>query len=388
MKYSSLHFQNLIGWVIGLATLLLSPAPSAAQDDRLQQLPGLPQEVIKKLDLNGDGKINPGMEEEALRGLSRHLSDDQRNLLHTLEIFDSPHEGVNVADFDIAKTDIERKKRRCEPQQRLFVRDSVFDASLLFPALNKTGAKQATFSVSRNGNNDTWNWDVNGSAMVIAIYDKCISDEEEERAKEFRIDGYAAAPYVAFNGKGSSGSKGKSSLRFGLNNEWLLRDGLFPRQQLNLVPFYQTDFDFDAEMFGVQASWYPVNLQYHLGGLLKGRGPFDYWWTVEATAEYLRVNKPGLTNFAADTDYGWIGIELGAHVQFEFADGPVVFADTSYMLRQDVINNNNADLFQANLGMYLDPSKNTSLILTYQNGTLTNTLTEVDLFKLALGFKY
>ncbi len=160
-------------------------------------------------------------------------------------------------------------------------------------------------------------------------------------------------------------------------------------QRFNFLPFYQTDFDGIAEIYGLQASWTPVRLGVHLGGYIGSPSKFNYWWTLSGGADFQSVGNPGRTGLAANTSYGWLSAEIGGHLEYNFGQGlPIIFADASYSFGYHVINSITGNMGKGSLGIYLNEDKNASVMLTYENGIDRQTLTKTDKIGARLGFRF
>lgn len=343
---------------------------------------------VGRFDLNNDGLINPGKEARSLAPYQDQMDAVAKGALFIAENEPDPNGGVPLTQFSSAKW-FDVLQRACQTDQRFFLRDRAVDSSLLVPSLRKGGGKQATLSATHNNLNNIWSWDVKGAITMLPYRNRCLVDGDW-KGTDLTFNGAAIAPFVEFAGSGTSRNRGDSSLRFGANIELQTIGGVFfDLQQFNILPYYQTDFGFDAEVYGVQASWQPVKLGSRLGGYIGLPQKFNYWWTLQAEVDFLSVQDPGRTNLAADTEYGWLSAEIGGHAEYiPDSGGPIVFADVSRTFRQDVLNSKSANLTTATLGFYFDESRNTSLLLKYENGTAPKTLNRTDKVVLQFGIKY
>ena len=222
-------------------------------------------------------------------------------------------------------------------------------------------------------NTDVSSWQLNGAAAILGPgSNKCLSPPPAERVPGAAWTGFAYAPYVEFNGSGNSRSNTNSSLVFGIKNEFNILDGLFDFQEFSINPYYQTDFDFDTEVFGISGEWKPYVLDWHLNAYRK-ENEFTAWWSFIGVADFQTVKNAGNSGLVEGEDYGWLGAKLGAKASYN-----ALFANANLSAFIDVLGNDTALMFDASTGIYLSEDRRTSLTLTYQNGTRYKTNRDVE----------
>lgn len=396
MRRATRRAGRLPSLAVAALALVLTALPAlnaAAQQQPAQQqqdglLPDLDIEIIRKLDLNGDGKINPGRETRLLGTFFNQLSTVQKGHYHNLTLSDDPAGGVPVDEFSTARW-FERMSTTCRPEQRVYLRDKVINISLLQPGLKRAGGDHATVSATRTAADDIWTWKLDGAVTGVPFWNPCF-DGSYRFFDGTILSGAALAAYADFVGQGTSVAKGTSSLDLGLNTEFQLFGGpLFDLQQINFRPFYRTDFEFDAEIYGFSASWLPFRNDFALGGYVGTKRNPHFWWTLGAEADFLSVAEAGRTKLKDGTEYGWLVVNTAAHFEFDLRNqATTMFADVGYHWQYDVINGHDAPLFDAKAGFYLDPGKNATINVNYLNGTIRNTLAEVDQVTINFGLKF
>jgi len=112
----------------------------------------------------------------------------------------------------------------------------------------------------------------------------------------------------------------------------------------------------------------------------------------------LRVNNPGLTALAADTDYVWLG--GSATLRASLFNGLLgwdrllwvtsysYFDDTNGSKRATENSDRTIHLFTTNLSYNFTESGKTSISVEYQNGTDRNTLEKLNQYLVTLNVKY
>ncbi len=167
---------------------------------------------------------------------------------------------------------------------------------------------------------------------------------------------------------------------------------LFGFVQLN--PYYQTDTDFDGEVFGATAS-------YELSGapcfgrfsILKefGKRELDYRVRVAALLDYSEVHRVSAYSPRKDGDDwlragGEVGLELGYFDKTEPGNLPVT-AGVSYRMMDSLGGvDDNGHLLKANLSWWLNPFA--CFTLSYERGETPVAAKDVDMFSVGVELRY
>jgi hypothetical protein len=125
---------------------------------------------------------------------------------------------------------------------------------------------------------------------------------------------YGFGPFLQANGTLSEpmSASERSALRAGFDAEAYFCDtAVFQQQDLQFLPYAQTDFRGRGSIGGFDALWEPyyINDGINLGGRLDVLTPktVGYYFRLMGEANVFRVNDPGLTNFLPHTNYALIG---------------------------------------------------------------------------------
>lgn len=229
---------------------------------------------------------------------------------------------------------------------------------------------------------------ING-AVGYAFNQNCLPNPPGDGAY---VSGYVIAPWLLANGNfyDSESDDNDTKIQAGLSGQVEIAEAIFDVQYLTVSPYYQTDFDFEAEVYGGQASWRPILTEIHLGGTTTPSGAvLDWYWSVEAIADYFHVANAGTTNLDPDRNYAWFGGSFGVSgwIMPDALNDRLAFA-TRYDIFWDAYSRRSVDYFEANLSYALTPDKNASIALAYMNGTDKDTLVDVDQWNLGLTLKY
>lgn len=349
-----------------LAALLLADAALA-----------LPVAEVRKRDFNDNGFIDRGAELEAVRLLLPDLDGTQAVRLGNFDESGAAQMPLDL--FDTAPA-IQQRQQDCRSGKRFVLQEDVSQISLYHPEAVVPSKNGASFSISRDHVNDLTSWQVSGALAWVprGWVNRCVLADQTERSSNAQVSGYGFAPFLSFQGTGNSNAQDKSDLSVGVIAQLQLFGGVFDLQELTLAPYYRTDFQGKAEIYGIKASWKPYHFTSRLNGLQGDVGKRAFDWTLGVDVEYLKVKEAGNSGLSDDTDYGYIGANLG--VGYTLADvGPHgLRLSVGVDAYRDVLNDFGAINYNAALKFQLTADKRTSLELRYEHGTDRNTLQEVD----------
>ncbi|WP_299771205.1 hypothetical protein [uncultured Tateyamaria sp.] len=349
---------------------------------------GVSLDEIRARDFNNNGYIENGAERDSLRLIQSDLHSFQLDVLRDDQRYDNPQNGVLIEGFDPIPFE-NRLKARCDIPVRFFLRDSLASVSVLQPGIVDVPKKGAAFSYTYDQMADEASWSAKGVFMWLpAVNNRCHTNQERSDAGKIFRSGVAFAPFVAFDGTGSDSAQSTSNLKFGIRSELQYFGGFFNAQHIAFNPFFGTDFDFDAEVYGLNASWTPILGKARLNGFRRDGKPFKWSWTLVGETEYQNVNRAGQTGLTDGTEYGWIGGTIGLDFQYSPKSWPGLFGSVKHASFRDAIGNQSADLSTVTLGFHLDKEKTSALKLIYENGEDRTSLTPRDRTTLALTFAF
>ena len=227
---------------------------------------------------------------------------------------------------------------------------------------------------------------------------------------------YGYGPFVQANGSLSEpkSASERSALRLGVNAETYFCDtAIFQQQDLQLLPYFQTDFRGMGNITGFDAIWEPyyINDGINLGGRLDVLTPkaVGYYFRIMGEANVFRVNDAGLTNFLPFTNYALVGGNAEVRAVL-FENDPSVGAalcgtvsfigSTKYLW--DAVSQKSIYQIGAEVDYRLggktastancpNPSignGSTSVALSYNNGTDPMTFVKQDVYRASLRFAY
>ena len=228
------------------------------------------------------------------------------------------------------------------------------------------------------------------------------------------LSGYAAAPFVYANGTLGEPFKAseRSALQAGIDNQFELSGGgLFPLQTLRFTPYGQTDFRGKAGIGGFSGTYEPYLPEAHWG-VNPDFGPqwIGLYFRTVAEANVFRVANAGLTNYASNTTYSFLGgtAELNATLfqnmpEFGALCGRI-HLNAQYHYYWNAASNTDIKNFHAQASLDLggkpspfcvlpgmpvvtDPEK-ISVALTYDDGTDKTTLLKSKKYQVQLTLQY
>ena len=288
----------------------------------------------------------------------------------------------------------------CARQQGFYLRRNKLDISIYNASIDASAAEGAAISYTGDRENDTDTAEVHAVAAWVFARNPCSPVGEPPIGRPY-VSGYAFAASVLGDGTLTADrTDEKSALKPGLDAQIEIANWpLFPLQALTATPYYQTDFRGEAQAYGFSASWQPYNLDWRLGGnYSRFSRPFDFFYQVKLEADGLRVNNPGLTSLAADTDYVWLGgtATLRASLfngllgwdRLTWITSYTYFDDTNAGRNSSNNASENIHLFTTNLAYNFTETGKTSISVEYQNGTNRDTLEKLNQYLVTLNVKY
>jgi hypothetical protein len=288
----------------------------------------------------------------------------------------------------------------CARQQGFYLRRNKLDISIYNASIDASAAEGAAISYTGDRESDTDTAEVHAVAAWVFARNPCSPYGDPPIGRPY-VSGYAFAASVLGDGTLTADrTDEKSALKPGLDAQIEIANWpLFPLQALTATPYYQTDFRGEAQAYGFSASWQPYNLDWRLGGnYFRFSRPFDFFYQVKLEADGLRVNNPGLTSLAADTDYFWIGgtATLRASLfngllgwdRLTWVTSYTYFDDTNSSRNSSKNSSQNIHLFTTNLAYNFTETGKTSISVEYQNGTNRDTLEKLNQYLVTLNVKY
>lgn len=320
---------------------------------------------LVKFDTNKNKKIDPGSEHQTLISIADQLTTHQLTLLFFEEPFKPGGPGMLVKDLTN-----EPVENGCNTHRRFFLTDKAVSQSLFAAGFDGVAGNAASFSSTENYVTGDRTWKVDG-ALTWAVANPCLPNDVNNRGgTDLFLSAFAIAPFVEFHGSGSNTATGVSTLRFGMQSEFeLFSGGIFDNQLLKINPYFQTDFEFDAEIFGLQAAWTPIHLDVNLNSTKTTSDDFKYWWNFQGLIDYHNVKKVGNSGLSSSTNYGWVGANITANFEYLPESSNGIYGSASLELFHDVVASQSVDKFTTELGIYLDDTKKNSFSITYEDGT-------------------
>ena len=251
----------------------------------------------------------------------------------------------------------------------------------------------ALFSITEDRENDITTAAINGVAGFVMT--RNCNVPADDRIDQPYFSGYVLSPWVLANGTLSDNDdlNGTDVFQAGFAAQVGLVNAGFAYQTFTATPYYQTDFQGEAEIYGGSLTWRPFDNALRLGGSPRRMNSMlDLYWTAAATADLFHVVDPGFTSLVEDSGYAWLGGAVGINgwILPAALDDRLTFT-TAYGLFWDANSGQSVDNFQASLNLSLlkkaDPNQ-LALNLTYVNGTDRNTLIDKEQWTLGLTFKH
>jgi len=287
-------------------------------------------------------------------------------------------------DFHIAIEDLKaRIDFLCDKgQQKIFIRKSFSDLPILRCPEVTGNAEGASVSFSGDIEAEENVISIEGLIAYPIISPKVapsIQDEAREAAgldtrklESVETDS-AFLIFAQADGTINFGSTDRGFTRFGGSYYSRFENSISDRDTFNLSAYFHSDLELEADGYGVLFTYLPVfegekidiNLPPAQTKIIDKHG----YIATNFTADWINLNDPGNTNLTADTDFLWLGGEIG----LVFTDKPETLPN-GYTARAgieyfyDTLNSQEAFQFVAGLDFQLDRSGRSSLGITYIHG--------------------
>ncbi|MBM1691606.1 hypothetical protein [Sulfitobacter geojensis] len=340
-------------------------------------LAALPLSEIEKRDFNGNGAIDRGAELEALKLVFPDLDDFQQTRFGTFVATGAAQ--MKLSEFSTAD-DYSRLRTACRIGKRFTLQENVSQISLHNQDAILPSKNGALFSISRDRINDLTSWQVNGAMAWVpkGAMNRCLLDDKPNRPVGAVVSAYGFAPFISFKGSGNSTAKGTSDLSVGVIAQIQVFGGAFDLQEYTFAPYYRTDFQGDAEIYGIKASWTPYHYESRLNGLQGDVSKRRFDWSLGVNVDYFKVHKAGNSGLIDDTDYGFVGANLGVGYTMDDVGAYGVRFSAGVDAHRDILNDISAIKYNVSAKMHLTEDARTSLELSYEKGRDRSTLTDVD----------
>ena len=337
----------------------------------------LPLSEIKKRDFNNDGFIERGPEIEALKDLAADLSAPQTSRLGTF--LSGEADSIPVNELDEGPYYL-RLAERCKTGSQFVLQENVTQLSLNSPDAVLPSKDGALFSLSHDRLSGQTDWKVAGALAWVpkGASNRCLLAGATEEPTGAALSAFALAPYISFNGTGDSTATGTSDLSFGVLGQFQVFGGAFDLQEFSIAPYFRTDFQGDAEVYGLTASWKPYHFESRLNGLQGDFGKRSFDWSFGAQVNYLTVQKGGNSGLVSGTEHAWAGFDLGAGYTFSSVGDHGLRLSAGVSAYHDVSNSVTAVKYDAAARLGLSKDNRTSLELLYEKGKDRLTMQDVD----------
>lgn len=314
--------------------------------------------VLKKVDLNCNGRIDPA----EIAALNREIAED------------SVPASVDAADVVRARrvtvAELEASPKADPDRLPLTVRDAYSAYSIIVRPDDYKNNPGARASYSRDFKTGENVFGLTGAVSIPFVWD--LQGKAEPYSQKWELTAVSFAPSVEFDGKLPVRDTAKSNLSFRALFEAEING--FPwgtTHYVRAAPYYRTDFDGLAEIYGGQIEWQPVNTNYAIG--VAWRIPATNMmvrWAPTIRAEYERVKDAGLLpNLLSREEYGRIGPMLESNVWFVDGSLERLSLLAKYWSLYDVTGNGkDRRYFQADALVRLDDRGHLSANARYRKG--------------------
>lgn len=372
---------------------------------QIVQAQGLTKKQAARFDANGDKFVDAGKEVAFPRHLALgFLATYDANLNGQIDPDEvqKMNEDARKVDFSPESADTRLRVKQGVPvpvtttyekvvviprtdiRQQFYLREKRSDIGVGGDSLKALGG--ASFSYADDIANNNSSVTVKGAAGVL-FRNSRVGFKEGYKPGDLAVTGYAFGPFV--EGNGTINTK-QTRLTAGIIGQVEVFSGpFFDLQMLGASPYYQTDFDGDASIYGGVVSWQPFNSDLALGTYRQLPGGSDFTWLLEGEADYKFIDKSGSTKYSVNSDNLWVGLNGTARLLpfVEQSEGRF-YLEGNYALYYDLVSGEDAALGRAKIGYYFGADKNAAIEFVYSNGKDHDTLLFDESIKAALTLRH
>ncbi len=329
-------------------------------------------EELQAYDQNCDGVISAAELEYINQRVAEALDEDGGFQEDDL-IFQSQTSPIEVGTDEAPEN---------EPAQRLFL-----SKNRVTPSLSPLTRSGATFSFTDDAEAGEQTLNVDGVLTYLLL------DPDRKRSETSSLSGLSFATYLDLNGTVNSGADDTTSATVGIDAFLDFEaTGAFDRQTLQFGPYFQTDFEGDAEIYGLSASWTPVRIDWQLGSGRTGTGDLreHFLWFVSGNVDYRNVKETGETQLDTGEQF-WAGFSLGAKIYpFNSIGSATPHLELGLDTRRNISNGDDATLGSVaiNFPLTKDPENTSAFVVSYENGESYRTGEQIDKTTIGFSFKF
>lgn len=272
------------------------------------------------------------------------------------------------------------QKKPKQPSQRFFIsKDKVT------PGLSPVSKSGAILAFTDDQENSTH------ALTVDTVFTYLLLDPDREVPTTGPFGEFTLGAYLDLKGTVNSGSDDVTSAIIGVDAIFDLEaTNLFDLQTIRVGPYFQTDFEGDAEVYGLNASWIPKRNDWQLGSARVQNGDWrdHFFWHASGDIDYRSVRETGETKLEVGDQF-WAGASLGAKIYpFGALGSATPHIGLELATRQDIKNGNEATLKSVSLNFPLSDDGKSAAVISYENGENYQTGEDLDKTTVGLSFKF
>ena len=177
------------------------------------------------------------------------------------------------------------------------------------------------------------------------------------------------------------------TIRFGLRGDFRIENPNVTAE-LGVSAFYLTDLDFDAEGFGLDIAFTPLNGQLRLNSVpVRPSGSF-YHFVARPSIKALSVNDAGATGLTSDTDFLWVGADIGVQSLIFDNDAGGIKLEAGVRALRDTESNDSAVLRYTTADFFLNPKRTVAIQVKYEDGHSPTNFNDRETLNIGLGLAF
>lgn len=207
-------------------------------------------------------------------------------------------------------------------------------------------------------------------------------------SRQGNLSDWGLLAYLQADGTMVSNAPDPGTVEAGLRAEFVFDGNTIVKTVLGLTPYYITDFDFEANAWGLKASLTPFAAKYRLNGSRKGAYGSYAYFVVKPSLDMLSVNDAGNTMLTSGTSYTWIGGQFGIAAFTPKIGGDGLKFEAGVRAYNDLRGNQSAIQRYANADLFLNENRTVALRASYVDGRDRYSLSNTETLNIGLGFAF
>ena len=202
------------------------------------------------------------------------------------------------------------------------------------------------------------------------------------------VSDWGYALFLEADGTRNSLTADNGTVRLGLKAEYVFSAPGLSALELSMLGYAQSDLDLDGRAYGLQASLTPYSASNHINSSFRDKGESDYVFIFKPTLDAFHVDKIGTSGLTSNTDYYWLGGEIGLEFFLKGVLGQGIKASFGAHTYWDLESGTEAIDAYAKADLFLNEAKTAAVRFDYRHGKPRTTLIDRETFTVGIALAF